>query len=132
MLAFPPTRLLTGIAAGLVVSLVLSEGLLALLDLAVGDFSRLAPGPAYPSATSLALNLLVWLLAAATAAALASTVDGLRSPGWIAGGLWLPSAILIAGLGSTQEALPVLAGLMVGIGAIAGTEAGVRIGGAGD
>ncbi|MCC5864775.1 MAG: hypothetical protein JJU31_06655 [Wenzhouxiangella sp.] len=134
MLAFPPTRLLAGIAAGLAVSLVLSEGLLALLALSVGEFSRLAPesGPPYPSAASLALNLLVWMMAAATAAALASAVDGLRAPGWIAGGLWLPSAILVAGLGSTQEVLPTLAGLVVSIGAIAGTEAGVRIERAGD
>lgn len=126
-LAFPPTRLLASIAAGLVVSLVLSEGLLALLPWLVHGFERPVPAAAMPEPAALAWQLLIWTLAAFVSATLAAAMAGPRSAGWVAGGLWLFPILLSWGLMGLDSRMLLAAALLVVTATLAGAGLARRV-----
>lgn len=127
LLAFPPTRLLASIASALLISWVLSEGLIALLPWLVHGFERLGPGLSSAAPMVIAWQLLTWSLAAFAAAALAASLAELRLAGWIAGGLWLVPALIIAGLVGLDGGLKATIILLLLVASLAGAGLALRI-----
>lgn len=126
-LAFPPTRLLAGIAAALVISVVVSESLLALLPWLLGDFQRLQASQSSPEATAIGLQLLVWSTGAFLAAAFAAAATGWRVAGWAAGSLWLAPTTLSLGLIGLDYGLIASGVLLLFLASIAGAGLSVQL-----
>ena len=120
-----PVRFLAGLAAGLVVGLIVFEALLA-------GFELLTPtteiGPALAQGEGLSLNLIAsllafWLLAATASASLATAITGWSVTGWLAGLCWLVTITLVAGLGGLTD-LTIATAIVAGT---AGTAIGIRL-----
>ncbi len=126
-LAFPPTRLLASIVGALVISVVVSESLLALLPLLVSDFQRLQADQHNPALWALILQILIWSIAGFIAAAFAAALSGSRAAGWAAAGLWLVPTSLSLGLIGLDNHLIAAGGLLIILAGIGGAGLAVRL-----
>jgi hypothetical protein len=115
-------RFLSGLAAGLVISIVLSEAMLAGTDLLALDLqisSRLSAGVGLTTA-GVFVVLLIWLLATTCGTAMATAVTRCQTGGWLMAVMWLLSLALIARLGGLSDLVQALAIVTWLIGALLG------------
>jgi hypothetical protein len=120
-----PVRFLAGLAAGLMVGLIVFEALLAGAEL-LTPATPIGPALARGEGLSPALTstvLAFWLLAATASATLATAMTGWSVTGWLAGLCWMVTITLVAGLGGLSD-LALAAAMVAGI---AGTAIGNRL-----
>lgn len=117
-------RFFASLAAGLLVGNILSEAARAGLSVLMPN--RMDPnlllGPVHPDSLTLLLLIGIWLLMAASAAALASAISGTALAGWLCAAAWATALALAAGLSGASDALLGVALTMVVLGTLLGNH----------
>lgn len=118
------SRFLASLAAGLLLGNILSEAARTGLGVLMQD--RIDPtlwlGPSHPDSLTLLMLLATWLLAATSAAAMASALSGTAVAGWLCALAWTLAMLLTGGLSGTEAPTLTLALGMVLLGTLLGNR----------